>query len=198
MAQAFKALPTAPARSVIFLAVTAEESGLLGSKMYAENPAIPMAKTVAGINIDAMSTMGATDDIVVVGYGNSEMDDYLKEVSKPQGREVVAEPTPEKGYFYRSDHFNLAKKGVPMLYAEAGMKVRGKPADYGEKETARYSSERYHKAADEVHPEWDNGGVMQDLNAHFRIGLKIADSNAWPQWSEGNEFKAIREASMAR
>ncbi len=196
MAQAFKALPQAPERSVMFLAVTAEESGLLGSKQYAEDPAFAMNKTVAGINIDAMSTAGATDDIVVVGYGNSQMDDYLNAVATEQNRVLVAEPTPEKGYFYRSDHFNLAKKGVPMLYAEAGMNVRGKPAGYGDAEAKRYLAERYHKAADEVHPEWDNGGIMQDLYAHFRIGVAISNSNDWPTWSEGNEFKAIREASQ--
>jgi len=196
LAQAFKALGQAPERSVMFLAVTAEESGLLGSKQYAEAPAFPMNKTVAGINIDGMATIGATDDIVVVGYGNSQMDDYLKTVAATQGREVVPEPTPEKGYFYRSDHFNLAKKGVPMLYAEAGLKVRDKAAGYGQAETDSYLKERYHKAADEVHAEWDNGGILQDLNAHFRIGMAISDSNEWPQWTEGNEFKAIREASQ--
>jgi len=196
LAQAFKALPRPPERSVMFLAVTAEESGLLGSKQYGESPAYPLAKTVAGINIDGMSTIGATDDIVVVGYGNSQMDDYLRVQATKQNREVVPEPTPEKGYFYRSDHFNLAKKGVPMLYAEAGIKIRNKPAGYGEAETVRYLKERYHKAADEVHPEWDNGGIMQDLDAVFRIGISISDSNDWPQWSDGNEFKAIREASQ--
>ncbi len=196
MAQAFSSLPSAPERSVIFLAVTAEESGLLGSKQYAEDPAFPMNKTVAGINIDAMSTAGATDDVVVVGYGNSQMDDYLQAVASEQGRVLVQEPTPEKGFFYRSDHFNLAKKGVPMLYAEAGIKVRGKPEGYGETEANRYLAERYHKAADEVHPEWDNGGIMQDLYAHFKIGVAISNSNDWPQWSEGNEFKAIRDASL--
>ena len=196
MAQAFSALENAPERSVMFLAVTAEESGLLGSKQYAEDPAFPMNKTVAGINIDAMSTAGATDDIVVVGYGNSQMDDYLREVATTQGRVLVQEPTPEKGYFYRSDHFNLAKKGVPMLYAEAGNKVREKREGYGEYEAERYLAERYHKAADEVHPEWDNGGIMQDLEAHFKIGMAISNSNDWPQWSEGNEFKAIRDASQ--
>lgn len=196
MAQAFKALPKPTERSVVFVAVTAEESGLLGSKQYAEKPAFAMPKTVAGINIDAMSTIGETDDIVVVGYGNSEMDDYLIAAAKPQGRVIVPEPTPEKGFFYRSDHFNLAKKGVPMLYAEAGMKVRNQPTGYAEAETARYLAERYHKAGDEVHPEWDNGGVLQDLNAHFQIGVKISDSQVWPQWREGNEFKAIREASL--
>jgi Zn-dependent M28 family amino/carboxypeptidase len=195
MAQAFKSLPVAPERSVMFLVVTAEESGLLGSKQYAEDPAFPMNKTVAGINIDAMSTAGATDDIIVVGYGNSQMDEYLATVAVEQGRKLVQEPSPEKGYFYRSDHFNLAKKGVPMLYAEAGMMVRGKPEGYGEAEAQRYLAERYHKAADEVHPEWDNGGIMQDLHAHFKIGLAISNSADWPQWSEGNEFKAIREAS---
>ncbi|NND82065.1 MAG: M28 family peptidase [Gammaproteobacteria bacterium] len=197
VAEAFLALPSAPQRSVMFLAVTAEESGLLGSQYYGENPPIPMAKHVAGINIDGMSTYGATDDIVVVGYGNSEMDDYLRRVSTEQGRVLVPEPTPEKGYFYRSDHFNLAKKGVPMLYAEAGEQVRGKPAGYGAEKSKEYLQDRYHKPADEVHEGWDNGGILQDLNAHFRIGVAISNSEAWPQWSEGNEFKAIREASLA-
>lgn len=197
IAQAFKALPQAPQRSVLFLAVTAEESGLLGSQAYAEQPAIAMSKTVAGINLDGMGTIGATDDVVVVGFGNSQMDDYLSEVAATQGRTIVPEPTPEKGYFYRSDHFNLAKKGVPMLYAEAGEKIRGKAPGYGAEQTKKYLSERYHKAADEVHSEWDNGGIMQDLNAHFRIGLTISDSDAWPKWSEGNEFKAIREQSLS-
>ena len=196
MAQAFTALPQAPERSVMFLAVTAEESGLLGSEQYAEDPAFPMSKTVAGINVDGMSTAGATYDVVVVGFGNSEMDEYLHEVSNGQGRVLVREPTPEKGYFYRSDHFNLAKKGVPMLYAESGESVRGKPDGYGASESARYLKERYHKAGDEIHNEWDNGGIMQDLNAHFRIGVAISNSNDWPKWSDGNEFKAIREASL--
>ncbi|MFT5571376.1 MAG: Zn-dependent M28 family amino/carboxypeptidase [Cryomorphaceae bacterium] len=196
MAQAFMNLPEAPERSVMFLAVTAEESGLLGSKWYAGAPAFPMAKTVAGINVDGMSTAGETDDIVVVGFGNSEMDDYLRTVSAVQNRTLVPEHTPEKGYFYRSDHFNLAKKGVPMLYAEAGSKVRSKPEGYGGAQASRYVEERYHKPADEVHAEWDNGGIMQDLNAHFRIGVAIADSNDWPKWSAGNEFKSIREASQ--
>ena len=197
MAQAFKALPVAPERSVMFLAVTAEESGLLGSKAYADNPPFPMSKTVAGINIDAMGTAGATDDIIVVGYGNSQMDEYLKVQADLQGRVLVQEPTPEKGFFYRSDHFNLAKKGVPMLYAEGGIQVRGKPEGYGKAEAERYGAERYHKAGDEVHAEWDNGGIMQDLNAHFRIGVAISDSADWPKWTDGNEFQAIREASMA-
>ena len=195
MAQAYKALPAAPARSVMFLAVTAEESGLLGSKYYAEHPAFAMNMTVAGINMDGMATYGETDDIVVVGYGNSQMDDYLRAVSATQGREVVPEPTPEKGYFYRSDHFNLAKKGVPMLYAEAGIKARGKPEGWGEAAANEYTKERYHKPADEVHATWDNGGILQDMNAHFRIGMAISNSNDWPQWAEGNEFRAIREAS---
>lgn len=197
MAQAFKALPSAPERSVVFLAVTAEESGLLGSKQYAESPAFAMSKTVAGVNIDAMSTIGESDDVVVVGYGNSQMDDYLVDVATTQNREVVPEPTPEKGFFYRSDHFNLAKKGVPMLYAKAGQKIRNKPAHYGARETAAYLAQRYHEAADEVHATWDNGGVLQDMNAYFRIGAKISNSDAWPQWSDGNEFKAIRDASLA-
>ena len=197
IAEAFLALPRAPERSVVFLAVTAEESGLLGSQQYAENPAFAMNKTVAGINMDSIPAAGETDDIVVVGYGNSQMDAYLAEAAESQNRVLVPEPTPEKGFFYRSDHFNLAKKGVPMLYAKAGIEVRNQPEGYGAKEAARYIDERYHKPGDEVHAEWDSGGILQDLDVHFKIGVKISDSAEWPQWSEGNEFKAIRDASLA-
>ena len=197
IAEAFLALPNPPQRSVIFLAVTAEESGLLGSQQYAEDPAVAMNKTVGGINMDSIAAAGATDDIVVVGYGNSQMDDYLKEAAATQGRHLVQEPTPEKGFFYRSDHFNLAKKGVPMLYAKAGIMVRDQPEGYGEQQSARYIAERYHKPGDEIHAEWDSGGILQDLDVHFKIGAAISDSNDWPQWSQGNEFEAIREASMA-
>ena len=196
MAEAFKAMPEAPNRSIMFLAVTAEEAGTLGSEYYAENPAFPMSKTVAGINIDSMSTIGATDDIVVVGYGNSEMDNYLRKAIASQNRVLVPEPTPEKGYFYRSDHFNLAKKGVPMLYAKAGQKVRGKPEGYGKSESEKYTNERYHKPQDEVHTDWNNDGIMQDLQAFFTIGATVSNITDWPQWSEGNEFEAIRNASI--
>jgi Zn-dependent M28 family amino/carboxypeptidase len=181
----------------MFLAVTAEESGLLGSAEYAANPPIPMAKTVAGLNMDSLQTIGASNDIVVVGYGNSDMDKYLQAVAETQDRVLVQEPTPEKGFFYRSDHFNLAKKGVPMLYAKAGQSILGKPEGYGKAEAERYGAERYHKAGDELHPKWDNGAIMQDLDVFFKIGVAISDSNDWPQWAEGNEFQAIREASLA-
>lgn len=196
MAQAFKALPTAPKRSVMFLAVTAEESGLLGSAHYAEYPSFPMSKTVAGINIDAMPPLGATDDVVVIGFGNSEMDDYLRTEASKLNRELVREPTPEKGFFYRSDHFNLAKKGVPMLYCKAGQKVRGKSEGDVQKAMTDYLANRYHKPADEVTEDWDYGGIMQDLNMFFRIGETISNSDAWPQWAAGNEFEAIRKASQ--
>ncbi len=197
MAEAFMAMPSAPERSVVFLAVTAEESGLLGSAQYAENPVFPMSMTVAGINTDSMPTWGETNDVVVVGYGNSEMDTHLAEVASKQGRVLVQEPTPEKGFFYRSDHFNLAKKGVPMLYAKAGTDVRGKPVGYGKQESERYIAERYHKPGDEIHAEWDSSGIIQDLKMNFMVGVKLANSDVWPKWSEGNEFKAIREASQA-
>ncbi len=198
MAEAFRALPEQPDRSVLFLAVTAEESGLLGSAQYGEDPAVPMHKTVAGINSDSIPTYGETDDIVVIGYGNSEMDQYLAEVASTQGRVLVPEPTPEKGFFYRSDHFNLAKHGVPMLYAKAGTQVRGQPDGFGAEASARYIADRYHKPGDEVHADWNNGAVLQDLKANFMIGAKLSNSNDWPEWSQGSEFKAIRDASLSQ
>lgn len=196
LAQAFQTAP-APERSVLFLAVTAEESGLLGSAFYAENPIYPHARTVAGINIDAMNVTGPTNDIVVVGYGSSEMEDYLRTEADRQGRVVTQEPTPEKGYFYRSDHFNFAKKGVPVLYAEGGVDDREKGTQYGLAKQAEYVAERYHKPGDEVGEDWNLTGVIEDLDLFLTIGMRLANSSDWPQWFEGNEFRAAREASLA-
>lgn len=195
LAQAFKTGP-APERSILFLAVTAEESGLLGSAFYAENPIYPHAKTVAGINIDAMNVVGPTNDVVVVGYGSSEMEDYLQTEAERQGRIVTQEPTPEKGYFYRSDHFNFAKKGVPVLYAESGVDDRERGTQYGLEKQAEYVAQRYHKPGDELTDSWNVAGTMEDLDLFLTIGMRIANSDAWPQWYEGNEFKAAREASL--
>lgn len=195
LAQAFQAAP-APDRSVLFLAVTAEESGLLGSAYYAENPVYPHAKTVAGINIDAMNVHGPTNDVVVVGYGSSEMEDYLRTEAERQGRVVTQEPTPEKGYFYRSDHFNFAKKGVPVLYAEAGVDDRENGSEYGLAKQAEYVAERYHKPGDEIGDDWNLAGVVEDLDLYLTIGMRIANNTDWPQWYDGNEFQAAREASL--
>ena len=197
IAQAFAALPSAPQRSVGFLAVTAEESGLLGSKAYAAKPAYPMNKTVGGINMDGLNFLGKMNDVVVIGHGGSEMEKVLAEEARKFGRTVTQEATPEKGFYYRSDHFNFAKKGVPILYAKGGTVDRDHGAEYVTERNADYVKNRYHSPADEVDENWDVDAAVEDLVLFFNIGKRVADSNDWPQWFEGNEFRAIRDASLA-
>lgn len=184
-------------RSALFLAVTLEESGLLGSAYYAENPTIPMNQIVAGLNMDGMLPVGPTKDMVVVGYGASELEDLLKEHLDETGRVIVPDPNPQAGYFYRSDHVSFAKKGVPMLYADGGIdKVEGGVAA-GKAVADTYTAQRYHKPMDEYDESWDLSGMEQDIKALYSVGLKIAQSDAWPTWYPGNEFEAIRQASLA-
>ena len=197
IAQAFASLPKAPQRSVGFIAVTAEESGLLGSKAYAVDPAFPMHKTAAGINMDVLNFRGKMNDVVVIGYGASEMETILAEEARPYGRTLTPESTPEKGFYYRSDHFNFAKKGVPILYARGGTADRTHGAEYVKQRNAEYVKNRYHSPADEIMDDWDVEAALEDLVLFYKIGKRVADSNVWPQWFEGNEFRAIREASMA-
>ncbi len=197
LAQAFTALETPPARSVLFLAVTAEESGLLGAKYYAENPLYPLEKTVANINMDGLNQWGPTRDIVVVGLGNSTLDDVLADAAAPLGRVLVADPEPEKGFFYRSDHFEFAKKGVPALYTDAGTEFIGKPEGYGTAKREEYTATDYHKPSDEVKPEWDLTGAVEDLGLLLSVGYRVANAAAWPTWKPGTEFKSIREAMLS-
>jgi Zn-dependent M28 family amino/carboxypeptidase len=197
IAQAFAALPSAPQRSVGFLAVTAEESGLLGSQAYAAKPAYPMNKTVGGINMDRLNFLGKMNDVVVIGHGGSEMENLLAEEARKFGRTITPEATPEKGFYYRSDHFNFAKKGAPILYARGGTVDRTHGADYVTERNADYVKNRYHSPADEIQEDWDLDAAVEDLVLFFNIGKRLADSNDWPQWFEGNEFRAIRDASLA-
>lgn len=184
-------------RSALFLAVTLEESGLLGSAYYAENPTIPMNQIVAGLNMDGMLPVGPTKDMVVVGYGASELEDLLKEHLDETDRVIVPDPNPQAGYFYRSDHVSFAKKGVPMLYADGGIdKVDGGVAA-GKAIADTYTAQRYHKPMDEYEDSWDLSGMEKDIQALYSVGLKIAQSDAWPTWYPGNEFEAIRQASLA-
>ena len=186
----------APQRSVGFLAVTAEESGLLGSAAYARDPAFPMNKTVAGINMDGLNVIGPMNDIIVVGHNSSELEDWLKKAAAQQGRVPVPEDEPEKGYYYRSDHFSFAKRGVPVLYAEGGSEHRELGSDYVRQKKAEYIEKHYHKPSDEIRGDWDMRGAMEDLEIYHTIGQGIANSRDWPKWYPGNEFKAIREQSM--
>ncbi len=184
-----------PDRSVVFLAVTAEESGLLGSQYYAENPVYPVETTVAGFNMDGMNVHGPTRDVVVIGYGSSELEGYLANAAARQGRVTVPEPTPEKGFFYRSDHFNLSKRGVPVLYAKSGIDHLEQGMDYGRRKAWEYTALRYHKVTDEFDAGWDLSGALLDLDLLYQIGVELANSRDFPNWHEGNEFRAIREQS---
>ncbi len=182
-----------PARSVLFLAVTLEEYGLLGSRYYVNNPVFPPEHTVAAINIDAMTIVGPTEDVVVVGYGASDLDDVLARAVAEQGRQMLPEPTPEAGFYYRSDHFNFAKGGIPALYARGGVIHREQGEAYGMAQARDYRDRRYHKPADEFDPDWDLRGVAEDLGLLYQVGRYLAEGEQWPNWREGNEFRAIRD-----
>jgi len=186
-----------PERTVLFLAVTLEEYGLLGSRYYANNPVIPTNQTVAAINMDALSLVGPTEDVVVVGFGSSELENILDRAIIVQGRKMVPEPTPEGGFYYRSDHFNFARVGVPALYAKGGIRHREFGEDFGIAWNADYRDIRYHKTADEFDPDWDFRGVIEDLELLYVVGRYLSENDQWPEWYEGNEFKSIRDQDRA-
>ena len=187
----------APDRSIVFLAVTAEESGLLGSKYYAENPVFPLSQTVGGVNMDAFSLAGPAKNLTVIGMGKSELDGYLNAAAKAEGRTPEMEPTPEKGFYYRSDHFSFAKLGVPMVYFEGGddLITGGKAAAKAAADD--YEKNRYHAPGDEYDEKWDWSGVMADLKLYYRVGRALAMTDAWPNWNKGDEFRAIRDKSRS-
>jgi Zn-dependent M28 family amino/carboxypeptidase len=196
LAKAFAQLNPPPKRSILFLSVTAEEKGLLGAKHYAENPLYPLAKTVANINMDGINQWGRTRDIVVVGLGNSTLEDDLKEAAQTQGRVIMPDPEPEKGFYYRSDHFELALKGVPALYVDSGTDYVGKTAEYGQQKRDEYTHQDYHKVSDEIKPDWDLSGAVEDLQLLFLVGFRVAQAERIPEWKPGAEFKARREEML--
>ncbi|MEP4533086.1 MAG: M28 family metallopeptidase [Cyclobacteriaceae bacterium] len=186
-----------PKRTVVFLAVTAEEQGLLGSKYYAENPIYPTAKSVANINMDGLYYMGPMKDLTVVGYGQSELDELAEEIAKTQDRYILADPTPEKGYFFRSDHFQFAKVGIPAIFSYGSHEAVNGGVEYAKKTLEAYTNVAYHRPADEFtmdNTTWKMGGMQQDVELFMELGLNLANSDIWPEWKEGSEFKAIREA----
>jgi Zn-dependent M28 family amino/carboxypeptidase len=183
-------------RSVIFLIPTAEESGLLGAYYYVDHPTIPLNRTVAMINADGLNVWGKTKDMVVVGYGQSDLDAILEGVLAAGGRRVSPDTEPEKGFYYRSDHFAFAKKGVPALYADGGVEVIGRPEGWGMERRRQYNRKFYHTPDDEYDPDWDFTGAAEDMMALFRVGLKLATSDRWPHWSETSEFRSVREQSL--
>lgn len=182
-------------RSIAFVAVTAEESGLLGSEYYAANPVFPLAKTVGGVNMDGLNILGRTRDVVVIGPGKSELEPMLARYAKAQNRVVVPEPTPEKGGYYRSDHFSFAKRGVPMIYFDSGEDLLNGGKVAGAAASEDYTVNRYHKPQDEYREDWNWDGALEDLTLNYQIGRDLAEGNAWPNWYPSAEFRKIRDAS---
>ena len=193
LARAFTEAEERPRRSIIFLAVTAEEQGLLGSKHYGENPLYPPGQTVAAFNMDVLNQWGRTRDLTIVGMGQSELDLYAEAVAERLGRTLNPDPEPEKGFYYRSDHFSFAKAGIPAFYADPGIEYVDKPDDYGIVKREEYTTNDYHKVSDEMKADWDLTGAVEDLNFMYELGTTLADSDAWPQWSATSEFRALRD-----
>ena len=197
LAEAFALLPEHPKRSVVFLPVTAEEQGLLGSAYYANHPVYPPEKTVAVINLDALNILGRMRDITVVGYGYSELDGFVVDAAKAQGRTVNPDPTPERGSYYRSDHFSFAKAGIPAVYIARGSDHVERGREWTLEQRSRWTREHYHKPSDNYDPDtWEFNGMVQDVRLFFRVGYALAMGDNFPNWYEGTEFKARRDAMM--
>ena len=184
-----------PRRTLVFLAVTAEESGLLGAYYYAANPVFPLAQTVGGVNMDALQLAGPAKDVTAVGFGKSALDQFLDAALKADGRTVTPDPKPEAGYYYRSDHFAFAKLGVPMLYIDGGQDLIEGGRAAGEAVAKDYTDNRYHGPKDAFNEGWDWSGVMADLQLYYRLGRMMATSKSWPNWNDGDEFRAVRDES---
>ena len=184
-------------RSIIFAALTLEESGLLGSTYLAENPPIDLANLVAGFNFDGILPTGRTNDMAVIGYGASELEDLLEQELEKQGRYINPDPNPEKGYFYRSDHISFAKKGVPVLYSDDGFDLQIGGIEKGFSEIYDYTNSRYHGVEDEYDASWNLQGFEQTIHTIFNISYALSNSNDWPNWYEGNEFRAIRDKQLS-
>jgi Zn-dependent M28 family amino/carboxypeptidase len=197
IAKAFAESKRRPERSVVFLAVTLEESGLLGSAYYVQNPIFPLNKTVAALNMDAIPWGGPTRDVSVIGYGASELEPYLERAAAKQDRVLREEPTPENGFFYRSDHFNFAKVGVPALYFKLGVEDREKGAEWAKAQAAEFTALHYHKPSDEFRPGTDLRGGVQDLELLFDVGSVLAREKRFPNWYATSEFRAARDRSLA-
>jgi len=194
LAHGFKKMDTLPERTIIFLSVTAEEQGLWGSAYYAQNPVYPIAKTVANINMDGLNWYGKTKDVIVLGKGQSDLEDILNEEATKTGRYLAFDTHPEAGYYYRSDHFNFAKVGVPALYISSGTDVIGKEKGFGQKQVDDYTKLNYHRPSDEYNgTAWKLDGAIDDLQLLFKVGRRLAFGHTWPAWKDGSEFKAIRK-----
>jgi Zn-dependent M28 family amino/carboxypeptidase len=197
IAKAMMALPQPPRRSVIFAAVAAEEQGLLGSKYMAAHPPIPAGRIAADINIDGVNIWGRTRDITMVGLGKSSLDDTIVKLAGMQGRVVVPDQFPDRGFFYRSDQFSLAQVGVPAAYFDAGTDVIGKPPGWGKEQQEKFEASDYHQPSDELRPEWELSGAVEDAQLFFYLGIKVASAPEMPRWKPGDEFEAARKKAIA-
>jgi Zn-dependent M28 family amino/carboxypeptidase len=196
IARGFTTVEPRPKRSILFLMVGAEEQGLLGSQHYGEQPIHPLAKTLAAINIDGVNQWGRTKDVTVIGMGASDLDDYLRAAATDQGRVLRPDPESEKGFYYRSDHFNFAKQGVPALYTDTGIDFVGRPPEYSQQKRDEYTNKDYHAPSDEIKADWDLTGAAEDAQLLFVVGYRVANADTFPEWKPGNEFKATRDAML--
>jgi Zn-dependent M28 family amino/carboxypeptidase len=197
IAKAFTLQSKKPERSIVFIALTSEEQGLLGSEYYGTHPIYPVKKTVADINIDALSSFGITKDISVIGFGQSELDEYAKASALKQNRVTMKEPNPSAGAFFRSDHFNFAKVGIPSLYTESGINSIAHGSAWGKAQSEDYTAHRYHQSADNFEPAtWDFSGMVEDTRLLYDVGNTLANERNFPSWKTGSEFKVIREKSL--
>lgn len=197
LARAHATRPEPPRRSLLFIGTTAEEAGLLGAKYYAEHPLYPLAKTLADLNIDGVNILGRTHDLQDISSGQTTLSDQLAAAAARQGREVRPDAESEKGYFYRADQFEFAKVGVPSLYTGSGVEVLGKPPGYGQARKNDYTARHYHQPSDEVTPDWDLAGAVEDTRLLFEVGLEVANGDHFPAWKPGTEFKARRDAMLS-
>lgn len=193
IAKTFTEAKEKPKRSIIFLAVTAEEQGLLGSQWYAENPIYPLDKTIANLNKDGANVHGSMKDLTITGMGHSELDELAATEAKKQGRYVIADQQPEKGYFFRSDHFNFAKVGVPAFYGSGRYDHRLKGKQYAKEQADKYTKANYHQPSDEYSPDWDLTGAVEDAQLYYSLGQRLANEALYPQWKEGSEFRLARK-----
>jgi Zn-dependent M28 family amino/carboxypeptidase len=196
IAQAMKALPQPPRRTVLFAAVAAEEAGLLGSEWLARNPPVPAGRLAANVNIDGIDIWGRTKDVVAIGLGKSSLDDWIHALAAAQGRSVVPDQFPDRGSFYRSDQFSLARIGVPAAYLKYGTEVIGKPAGWGREKQEEFEATDYHQPSDELR-DWDLAGAVEDTQLMFWLGTKVANATAMPTWRPGDEFEAARKKALS-
>jgi Zn-dependent M28 family amino/carboxypeptidase len=197
VARAFTRLPHPPRRTVVFASVTAEEQGLLGSEYLAAHPPVPVGRIAANINIDEVNIWGKTRDVSMIGLGKSSLDDLVKKILATQGRTVKPDPFPDKGHFYRSDQFNLAKVGVPAAYFDPGTDFVGHPPGWGEQQIQAWEKSVYHEPSDEYRDSWDLSGAVEDVRLDFFLGAAVADQNEMPRWNKGDEFEAARAKALA-